>query len=114
VNEHTSDSGEYLAHLHRKGTLAVDISPVPGRLVYYPPCHLRGQEIGTPCMELLRLIPGISLEPVSRGFYCCGLGGIIGFKKQFHESSLTLGGDLMKKIHEMRPAPVLNNIHNGF
>jgi glycerol-3-phosphate dehydrogenase subunit C len=103
VAEHTYDLGEYLAHLHRQGALATDFRPVPGRLVYYPPCHLREQDIGTPYVDLLRLIPGIDLEPVPGGFYCCGLGGIMGFKQEFHASSLALGGNLLEKIREMRP-----------
>ena len=103
VAEHTYDLGEYLAYLHRKGTLATDFRPVPGRLVYYPPCHLREQEIGTPYVDLLKLIPGISLEPIQGRFHCCGLGGIMGFKREFHEVSVQLGGDLMKKILGMNP-----------
>ena len=87
----------------KRAELSTDFGPVPGRLIYYPPCHLREQEIGTPYVELLKMIPGISLEPVQGRFYCCGLGGIMGFKKDFHESSLQLGSDLMKKIREMNP-----------
>jgi glycerol-3-phosphate dehydrogenase subunit C len=103
VAEHTYDLGEYLAYLHRKGELATDFRPVPGRLVYYPPCHLREQEIGTPYVDLLKLIPGINLETIQRRFYCCGLGGIMGFKQEFHENSVQLGGDLMNKIRGMNP-----------
>jgi len=103
VAEHTYDLGEYLAYLHRKGALATDFRPVPGRLVYYPPCHLREQEIGTPYADLLQLIPGINLETIQGRFYCCGLGGIMGFKREFHENSLHLGSDLMNKIREMNP-----------
>jgi glycerol-3-phosphate dehydrogenase subunit C len=103
VAENTYDLGEYLTYLHKQGELSTDFGPVPGRMIYYPPCHLREQEIGTPYLELLKMIPGISLEPVQGRFYCCGLGGIMGFKKDFYESSLQLGGDLMKKIQEMNP-----------
>ena len=109
VAEHTYDLGEYLAHLNRQGGLAMDFHPVSGRMIYYPPCHLREQEIGAPYVDLLRLIPGIDLEPVPGGFYCCGLGGIIGFKKEFHESSLALGGDLMKKIRALHPDKIVTD-----
>jgi glycerol-3-phosphate dehydrogenase subunit C len=107
--EHTYDLGEYLAHLNHQGALATGFRPLPGRLVYYPPCHLREQEIGAPYMDLLRLIPGIDLEPVPGGFYCCGLGGIMGFKKEFHEASVQLGGGLIKKIREMKPDRIVTD-----
>ena len=103
VAEHTYDLGEYLAYLNRQGGLATDFHPVPGRMIYYPPCHLREQEIGTPYADLLQLIPGINLETIQGRFYCCGLGGIMGFKREFHENSLHLGSDLMNKIREMNP-----------
>jgi glycerol-3-phosphate dehydrogenase subunit C len=103
VGENTYDLGEYLAYLHKQGGLSTDFGPVPGRMTYYPPCHLREQGIGTPYLELLKMIPGISLEPIQGDFYCCGLGGIMGFEKDFHEFSLKLGRDLMEKIQEMDP-----------
>lgn len=43
VAEHTYDLGEYLAYLLKKGELPTDFGPVPGRMIYYPPCHLREQ-----------------------------------------------------------------------
>ena len=103
VAENTYDLGEYLTYLYKQGELSTDFGPVPGRMIYYPPCHLREQEIGTPYVELLKMIPGINLEPIQGRFYCCGLGGLMGFKKDFHESSLRLGSALMKKIREMNP-----------
>lgn len=109
VAENTYDLGEYLTYLHRQGELSTDFGPLPGRMVYYPPCHLREQEIGTPYIELLKMIPGLNLEPVQGRFYCCGLGGIMGFKKDFHESSLQLGRDLMKTIREMNPERIVTD-----
>lgn len=109
VAENTYDLGEYLMFLLQQGELSTDFGPFPGRLVYYPPCHLREQEIGTPYVELLKMIPGLSLEPIQGRFYCCGLGGIMGFKKDFHESSLLLGGDLMEKIRQMNPERLITD-----
>jgi glycerol-3-phosphate dehydrogenase subunit C len=103
VAEHTYDLGEYLADLLSKGELSTDFGRIQGRIIYYPPCHLREQGIGTPYLELLRMIPGINVEAIQGPFYCCGLGGIMGFKKDFHESSLQLGEGLMEKILEMNP-----------
>ena len=109
VAEHTHDLGEYLAYLNRQGGLVTDFHPVPGGMIHYPPCHLREQEIGVPYVDLLRMIPGIDLEPVPGGFYCCGLGGIIGFKKEFHASSLALGSDLMNKICALHPDKIVTD-----
>jgi glycerol-3-phosphate dehydrogenase subunit C len=109
VAENTYDLGEYLAYFLKKGELSRDFGPVPGRMIYYPPCHLREQGIGSPYLELLKMIPGISLESVQGRFYCCGLGGIMGFKKDFHASSLQLGRDLMKKIQEINPERIVTD-----
>jgi len=70
-------------------------------MAYYPPCHLREQEIGQPYGELLKGIPGMTLEVISGAFYCCGLAGVMGFKREDHEISVQLGSPLMKKIREV-------------
>ncbi|HMK65352.1 MAG TPA: heterodisulfide reductase-related iron-sulfur binding cluster, partial [Thermodesulfobacteriota bacterium] len=103
VSENTYDLGEYLVALLKNEKYTSGFNPTNARLVYYPPCHLREQGIGFPYMDLLGKIPGVSLDQVQNHFYCCGLGGIMGFKKNFHESSLKLGKDLMEKIREMNP-----------
>ena len=76
VAENTYDLGEYLIALHQSGELNTDFDEVSGRMVYYPPCHLREQNIGRPYPELLSLLPAIELEPVDGSLYCCGMGGI--------------------------------------
>jgi len=76
---------------------------VSGRMVYYPPCHLREQNIGRPYQELLSLLPDIDLEPIDGALDCCGMAGIMGFKKVFHESSVQLGKRLMHKIKQAQP-----------
>jgi glycerol-3-phosphate dehydrogenase subunit C len=78
-------------------------------MVYYPPCHLREQEIGTPYVELLKMIPGIELEFISGGFYCCGLAGVMGFKREYHESSVQLGSPLIQKIRGINPDKIVTD-----
>ena len=72
-------------------------------MVYYPPCHLREQNIGRPYQELLGLLPGVNLESIDGALDCCGMAGIMGFKKDFHESSVQLGKRLMDKIKAANP-----------
>lgn len=103
VAENTYDLGQYLLGLHRRGELATQLGPMPGRKVYYPPCHQREQGIGMPYLDLLALIPDISMEAVQTSAYCCGIAGIMGFKRDFHRASLYLGSRLMAKIKRMAP-----------
>ena len=103
VAENTYDVGEFLAHLHESGELNLELGEVSERIAYYPPCHLREQNIGRPYPILMDLIPGISIEPVDWSFYCCGMAGIMGFKKDFHESSIQMGLPLIKRIEDLNP-----------
>lgn len=85
VAENTFDLGEYLLKLYRSGELKTTFGEVSSRMVYYPPCHLREQNIGRPYQELLNLLPVINLEPVEGGLYCCGMAA-------FSLSCLSSGG----------------------
>jgi Fe-S oxidoreductase len=82
---------------------------VSERMVYYPPCHLREQNIDRPYQELLNLLPGIKLDPVNGNLYCCGMAGIMGFKRVFHETSVRLGNRLMAKIKELKPEKLVTD-----
>lgn len=103
VAENTYDLGQYLLKLHRSGELSTRLGPVAGRMVYYPPCHLREQGIGMPYLDLLALIPGISVETFQSNSYCCGIAGIMGFKQDFHKASIHLGSRLIAKIKQRAP-----------
>jgi glycerol-3-phosphate dehydrogenase subunit C len=109
VAENTYDLGEYLINLHQTGDLDTSFGHVAGRLVYYPPCHQREQNIGRPYQELLSLLPGIELESIDGALDCCGMAGIMGFKKDFHESSVHLGNRLMEKIKHADPELIVTD-----
>jgi glycerol-3-phosphate dehydrogenase subunit C len=109
IANHTHDLGEYLLTLHRSGELSTRLGPVSGHMVYYPPCHLREQKIGAPYMELLTLIPGISIEPIQGVFHCCGIAGIMGFKQDFHEISIAMGSRLMDHIKAIAPQKLVTD-----
>ena len=109
VAENTYDLGRFLADLHTSGELKTTFGPVSGRMVYYPPCHLREQNIGRPYQELLGLLPGINVEPLDGSLYCCGMAGIMGFKKDFHQASVHLGSRLIHKIKELNPENIVTD-----
>lgn len=109
ISRRTYDLGEYLRDLHRAGELNISFGPVPGRMAYYPPCHLREQMIGEPYADLLSLVPGITMERIDGAFYCCGISGIMGFKRDFHEVSVEMGSRLMKKIRTIDPERLVSD-----
>jgi glycerol-3-phosphate dehydrogenase subunit C len=102
ITENVYDLGEYLEILHQNGALDTQFGPVCLKAVYYPPCHQREQRIGRPYELLLRLIPGLSLQTIS-GIYCCGNGGIMGFKENFHHKSIKIASSLMARIKRLDP-----------
>jgi glycerol-3-phosphate dehydrogenase subunit C len=109
VAENTYDLGDFLADLYRSGELKTTFGPVSARMVYYPPCHLREQNIGRPYLELLNIIPGINLEPIKGNLFCCGMGGIMGFKREFHHASIHLGDRLINKIKALNPENIVTD-----
>jgi glycerol-3-phosphate dehydrogenase subunit C len=57
----------------------------------------------------LSRLPGIRLESITGHFYCCGMAGIMGFKREFHESSIRLGRRLMDKIEQIHPQRIVTD-----
>ena len=126
IAENTYDVGEYLMELHKKGEFDTRLGPVSVRAAYYPPCHIREQKIGRqnvvlvpsssftspspvkkativkPYEYLLDLIPELALDAIN-GNYCCGNGGIMGFKQEFHHSSIKIASRLIAKIKSLKP-----------
>ena len=103
VAESVYDMGEYLLGLYKKGSLDTDMAAVNKRAAYFPPCHLRKQGIGSPYVQLLKLIPGLEVQEIKGSNLCCGMAGIMGFKQDFHQPSLEMGRPLMQKVQDMQP-----------
>jgi len=107
--DHLFDFGFYLASLHAKGQLVTDFAPLPERMAYFAPCHLREQKMGRPYLDLLKLIPELDIEAVGSDYDCCGMGGVFGFKDHFHQKSLDLGEPLMKKFRAHNPQAIITD-----
>jgi len=102
VAENTVDAGEYLVSLHEQGELDTSFHGSFGKITYFPPCHQREQRIGQPYHQLMGLIHGVEAETIS-GDYCCGNGGIMGFKQDFFRHSLRIGGRLVNRLKSAEP-----------
>jgi glycerol-3-phosphate dehydrogenase subunit C len=109
LSEKITDAGEYLDRLYREKRLNIHFGKLEGRMAYFAPCHQREQEIGTPYEKLLKLIPGLSIKRVGGAMDCCGMGGSLGFKKNFHEASVMLGNPLMEKIKGVDPDGIITD-----
>lgn len=109
VAENTFDAGEYLLGIIQAGASSPDLTGRFGRLVYFVPCHQREQQIGRPYLELLQGISGLALDVVDGPYDCCGMGGNMGFKKDFHEASLRLAVPVLKKICDLSPDGIVTD-----
>ncbi|MEE4113968.1 MAG: heterodisulfide reductase-related iron-sulfur binding cluster [Desulfobacteraceae bacterium] len=109
VAENTFDAGEYLLGIVQKGALSPELTWRFGRLVYFVPCHQREQQIGRPYLALLQGIAGLTMDVVDGPYDCCGMGGNMGFKKDFHAASLHLAAPVLKKIRDLNPDAIVTD-----
>ncbi len=98
VARNTLDLGEYLKGLQARGQLPTANFPIRARVGYHQPCHQRSLEIGTPGLDLLRLIPGLDVEYIDRG--CSGMAGTFGLKSKNFRTSLRAGRPLLRRLRD--------------
>ncbi len=98
VAANSSEACTYLWNLHTTGELQLDFRPLNATLLYHTPCHLRALEVGTPGMNLLRLIPGLSVQRIERG--CSGMAGTFGLKRDNYRTSLRAGWGLISSLRD--------------
>lgn len=89
---------DYLMKLHEIGQLNTDFKHIPQTVFYHTPCHLKIQGGQDTTVEMLKLIPGISVKYVSKE--CCGMGGAYGYEKKNYKLALEIGNRLFDQIKE--------------
>ena len=95
VAANTRDIFEYLAKLHAAGELDTKFAKPVGAITYHVPCHLRAQNIGHKSAEVLRAIPGTSVDVVEK---CSAVDGTWGFKTEYYELSMKLAKPLFDAV----------------
>jgi Fe-S oxidoreductase len=95
VAANTRDLFEYLARLHAEGALDTRFSRPVGAVTYHVPCHLRAQNIGTRSADVLRAIPGATVNVVER---CSAVDGTWGFKTQYFDLSMKVARPLFDAV----------------
>jgi glycerol-3-phosphate dehydrogenase subunit C len=109
VSDSYCDIGEYLARLLGEKKFDDRFLHVAKRIVYFAPCHQREQKIDSPYLKLLSLIPGLAIEQVGGPMDCCGMGGSLGYKKDFHAASVSLGSSVAARIGASDPDTVVTD-----
>ncbi|CAN5448630.1 ferredoxin [soil metagenome] len=95
VKEHMWDPFEYMMARKRDGLLKLDFSQPLGKISYQIPCHGRVQNIGKKTEEMLKMVPGTSVQTHER---CSGHAGTFGVKKLYHQQALKIGKPLFKAM----------------
>ncbi len=101
VRDHIYDPFEYLMLRHKAGKLRTDFKRELGKVSYHAPCHLRVQNIGLKTRDLLKLVPGTTLDLIER---CSGHNGTYAVKKEFHDASMKIGKPVMQRVEQAAPA----------
>ena len=99
-----TDICEFLRDRHLDQLPSV-LDPLPRRILYHGPCQLRGHDMGVPALELLRLVPSLSIE-VSESD-CCGVAGTYGYDRDRYDIAAAVGQTLVDRIAESAPDVVV-------
>ncbi len=101
VSVRIRDMMEFLLDLHEAGELPTDFRPIEMTVPYHAPCQLKSQGMGQPAVEVLKLIPGLTV--VESGVACCGIAGTYGLKKEKYEVAQAVGKPLFDMVKATNP-----------
>ena len=97
VADNCFDIHQYLMELHRQGELKTDFGRVDKTVGYHAPCHLKTIGVTSEPVELMEMIPGVTVQEYSDK--CCGMGGTYGLKSKNYELSMKIGQRLFDEIN---------------
>jgi glycerol-3-phosphate dehydrogenase subunit C len=89
------DPFEYLMLRHEAGLLRTEFVSSLGKVNYHVPCHLRVQNLGLKTRDVLRLVPGTTVDTIER---CSGHNGTYGLKKRFRAASVRIGRAVVQRV----------------
>ena len=89
------DPFEYLMLRHKAGLLRTDFKARIGKVSYHVPCHLRVQNIGLKTRDLLRLVPGTTVDVIER---CSGHDGTYALKSEFRDAAMKIGRPVVQRV----------------
>ena len=101
VSDGIYDICEYLLMLHDRGELRTDFQPLPITVTYHAPCQQQGHGIGKPALDLMALVPELSV--IENDATCCGVAGTYGLKHEKYEIAMKVGRGLFDQIADAAP-----------
>ncbi|MDR1213127.1 MAG: anaerobic glycerol-3-phosphate dehydrogenase subunit C, partial [Propionibacteriaceae bacterium] len=101
VGHRIRDIMEFLLDLHQAGQLPTDFQPFEATVPYHAPCQLKGQGMGMPALDVLGLIPELTV--IESGKACCGIAGTYGLKKEKYDVAQAVGRPLFDMITQTNP-----------
>jgi glycerol-3-phosphate dehydrogenase subunit C len=90
------DVQEYILNLEALKTGRLKFKKFNATIGYHLPCHQRVQNLGQTALNMLKLVPELSVTPIDRG--CCGISGTFGQKKKFYHYSMETGREMFRAI----------------
>jgi len=96
LGQHVYDICEFLWLQYEAGRLKTDFAPRNRYIPYHTSCHQRLHRMGQPALDLLGLVPGLTVEEM--GEACCGIAGTYGYKHEKYEIAHQVGKPLFDKI----------------
>ncbi|MCY3019893.1 MAG: hypothetical protein NTW87_12800 [Planctomycetota bacterium] len=92
--------GEFLMGLHKEKKLQTGFRTLNTVFGYNQACHQKALGIGTPGLDLVRLIPGVTALHIDEG--CCGIAGTFGMRKRNYDEAMAIGQDLFRALNDAK------------
>jgi glycerol-3-phosphate dehydrogenase subunit C len=106
VANDTYDFNEFLLLLYSSESLNLNFTPLPLTLGYHIPCQYRAHRLGKPGMEILSLIPELTI--IDSRVTCCGMAGTYGYKHEKYDIAMEVGKSLFQFIsQDMADSPLV-------
>ena len=97
----TRDIFEWIIESLWGALLKLELDRVSARVLYHAPCQLKSHWMGTPALQVLKLIPGLEVE-ISRS-ECCGIAGTYGVKSEKYPIASDVGQSLFDQVEDAEP-----------
>jgi FAD/FMN-containing dehydrogenase/Fe-S oxidoreductase len=89
VADHAMTFEEFLAREAKGGRLDLPLKKIADRVLVHGHCHQKAFDVFTPAEAVLRLIPGLTVEPIESS--CCGMAGAFGYAADTIDVSKAMG-----------------------